>query len=389
MIFLVLWTRTRPFLELLDLSAAFDTVNHEILLHRIQIRLGISIRYCRENTDCESLGDLFCVKSMCNWGVCACSRGYAARFVGSEKNFRCVKIKKIGEKCSTDQTEGVCGAENSHCVDGRCQCNSGTEPRWGGETCLPPKTTTISESCSAGIGTCQSGQCVSGLDSLANYGGVPMNLLANSPWDKVPNTCACPIGFTASLPNGYDVAPSMGKKQPVCRPNAVGDLCFRDADCSQIRTASGHGGWTAGGARCINNQCSCSTANTSYKYDITGLYCATGLGLGDACAWYNDVPNSTIGICDGSVGLRCGNPCDLSVFDGSGNHSCVCDPGWKSGGGKCNRKVIGDSCYGDQNCKSIDYNAICVEGVCQSTAIIRQCSGMLLIFVAMVTVLVP
>ena len=41
MIFIVLWTGTRSFVVLPDLSAAFDIVDHGILLHRIHTGLGI------------------------------------------------------------------------------------------------------------------------------------------------------------------------------------------------------------------------------------------------------------------------------------------------------------------------------------------------------------
>ena len=59
------------------------------------------------------------------------------------------------------------------------------------------------------------------MDSLADYGGMPLDLLANSPFDEVPNTCACADGYTALLSNDYDVAPSMGKKRPVCKPSKL------------------------------------------------------------------------------------------------------------------------------------------------------------------------
>ena len=62
------------------------------------------------------------------------------------------------------------------------------------------------------------------------------------------------------------------------------------------------------------------------------------LGMGAACAWNNNVPDSNIGVCDGSIGLRCGNPCDLETLEGHGNHTCTCDPGWKEVSGTCTKR---------------------------------------------------
>ena len=48
-------------------------------------------RYCRGDADCEDLGELFCIKSHCEWGTCGCPRGEATMFLGSETKYGCVK----------------------------------------------------------------------------------------------------------------------------------------------------------------------------------------------------------------------------------------------------------------------------------------------------------
>lgn len=51
----------------------------------------------------------------------------------------------------------------------------------------------------------------------------------------------------------------------------------------------------------------------------------------------NIAVTSIVGVCDGSKGLRCGNPCDLEEFLGSGNHQCVCDVAYMDQAGTCQR----------------------------------------------------
>jgi len=171
------------------------------------ISLGHGHRMCTIDTDCEDLGSLSCVKSGCNWGVCGCSRGYAARFVGSSKGYRCVKLKKIGESCTTDDTTGVCGASNSDCVNGECTCDSGFEARWGGEECLSKQTPYPTETCSASLGAACGGSssCASNGAWNGAYSGTPVSDLPNSPFDDVPNVCACATGFRTVIPNDYDL----------------------------------------------------------------------------------------------------------------------------------------------------------------------------------------
>ena len=58
--------------------------------------IALGNRFCKENTDCEDLGkELECIKSACEWGICGCLRGYAARFTGSSSVFKCVPSKSM------------------------------------------------------------------------------------------------------------------------------------------------------------------------------------------------------------------------------------------------------------------------------------------------------
>lgn len=137
---------------------------------------GQAKRYCLEDSDCADLGKLECIRSFCEWGICSCPHGKAAKYLGSEKLFQCVEseyciirrgykvaaghhlnsnpafpVKKVGEKCSNDGDDGVCGALNSWCdeEDKKCKCNQGYVPMWGGELCALPQTTTYGETCSS------------------------------------------------------------------------------------------------------------------------------------------------------------------------------------------------------------------------------------------------
>jgi len=329
------------------------------------ISLGHGHRMCTIDSDCDDLGSLSCVKSGCNWGVCGCKRGYAARFVGSSKGYRCVKMKKIGESCTTDDTTGVCGASNSDCVNGECTCDSGFEARWGGEECLNKQTPYPTETCSASLGAACGGSssCASNGAWNGAYSGTPVSDLPNSPFDDVPNVCACATGFRTVIPNDYDLGAFVGSKVPTCEKIAVGDACHHDQDCGQISMPDGSGGWTTtNAAQCTNNMCECD--NNNYVPDITGLYCATALTYGDGCMYSNTAVNSTVGVCDGSMGLRCGDLCDLDEYLGNGDYTCMCDPSYTDSSGTCTAKTVGSSCFGDLNCRAISDTAVCLDNLC-------------------------
>ena len=50
-------------------------------------------RYCKVTSDCSDLGELECIKSFCEWGVCSCPQHKAAKYLGSDNLYRCVPRK--------------------------------------------------------------------------------------------------------------------------------------------------------------------------------------------------------------------------------------------------------------------------------------------------------
>ena len=64
----------------------------------LQLLLSVSTltagkKYCLKDDDCTELGDLYCIKSHCNRGICGCPKGEAAIFLGSKHKYGCVKGK--------------------------------------------------------------------------------------------------------------------------------------------------------------------------------------------------------------------------------------------------------------------------------------------------------
>ena len=53
----------------------------------------IAKRYCLNDEGCSDLGDLQCIKSMCEWGVCGCPYGKGAKYLGSDRLYQCVPCK--------------------------------------------------------------------------------------------------------------------------------------------------------------------------------------------------------------------------------------------------------------------------------------------------------
>lgn len=325
-------------------------------------------RYCRSDSDCHDLGNLECIYSACPLGICGCRRGKVARFLGSTDNFDCVPLVKIGEKCASAGDKGVCGASNSICRDGRCECINETlyEERWDGEACLPIKNAWASESCSDGIGTNKEGSegTCKGANWGYDYSGDLLKDLQSHPLDGVANVIACDEGKHISLPNAYDDSDFMGGKAPKCVPIKVGDVCILDDDCKHIKHPDGNtGNWKTGGGECFYDLCKCK--DDSNKPDITGIFCGKPLTHGATCATGNKANGSS--VCDGTKFLRCGDQCDTATLNKAENQrtwKCVCDPGWGTSATTCTSRKRGDHCYGDYNCKSLGINAICYKGKC-------------------------
>lgn len=341
-------------------------------------------RYCKQTSDCEDLGaELECIKSLCDWGICGCQRGFATKFVGSE--FKCAPLRKLGESCDTSGSEGVCAALNSRCdpADRICVCDKGQtnlEERWGGQACIAWSTDLYpSESYSTnGIGSCvaASGQTVTGKSGNAWSPAVPdanpgAVEVANFLWDYAPNVCACGTGYKTVLPNSFNVAAYMGGKKPMCAPIVVGDACVNNNDCQNIGDVNGNNG------KCTNNVCECHSSN--HVNDITGTVCGPALSAGTTCAWSNigiwQNGDQSVGVCDGTQGLRCGDVCSETDWITSNfNATCVCDASWVDNSGSCSKATVGSTCFGDANCKSLNLAAICVEGACQNGAAIMVIS---------------
>ncbi|CAH1779651.1 unnamed protein product [Owenia fusiformis] len=313
-----------------------------------------SHRLCKFDSDCDNLGDLICMKSGCDHGVCGCSRGKAARFYGSEKNFLCVDIKKIGESCSTDGLGplGVCGASNSYCNSetNRCDCNSGYVSVWGGERCANSNPEVgPSGTCSSSFdgGSCNnfggSSTCQSGSSPYSSYG------YGNGFLSMYPS-CSCPQGYRTNLRN--DVSLSLGfhgKKYPTCEPILHDELCIVDADCLSPTMV------------CRNNKCACD--NTTHVPDYSKMNCGVAVGKDIDCGAVSDE------VCDGSSGLVCLHGtgfCDINP--NMTISKCRCGPTHTESGSSCTEIGTGGTCYGDMNCKAISKNAICVDGACQDGA---------------------
>ena len=123
-------------------------------------------------------------------------------------------VRKIGEKCSNPGDSGVCAAIHSNCSEetGRCVCEEGYVPIWGGERCAPVQSTSAGETCSDSIGECEldSSQCRAEATDSFWYDVVS---------DNVP-TCACRNSERLVLMNhhvnNHEIVNFPSKKYPVC-----------------------------------------------------------------------------------------------------------------------------------------------------------------------------
>lgn len=333
------------------------------------VSVALGKRYCVDDADCSALGSLQCIKSSCSWGICGCPRGKVSRFLGSEKGFGCVKLAKVGQSCDPGSGR-PCGAVDSECSSGVCVCPTGKESRAGGEACLDLLDVVASETCSQAIGdnVAIGDSCDSGLDWWDGYGSNPLSLLADHPLDMVPNVVTCSDGYHTELVNDFESLGRgtgfVGGKLPVCVATKVGEQCLSDVDCSAIREDNG-GTWGLAGGKCVDNVCACN--DDTDTVDITGLFCGPALAFGVTCATDNEHANSTAGVCDGTQGLRCGDPCDLDSIQVDAitrDLTCVCDPAYTTSGTSCSAREVGDSCFGDLNCKAISDTAVCKNGSC-------------------------
>jgi len=305
-------------------------------------------KYCTQDSECEELGGLSCIKSSCNYGICACPRSTVARWLGSERLYQCVPLKKIGESCSTDGDAGVCGAPGSRCNGGTCECSSGVSV-WGGEYCATDSQKTgPGESCSNSIGSCS---LSSGSTCMSSTGVNWYDALTAFDYP----TCSCPNDKYLAISNWYFSFDYIGRKIPSCNNKLIGDFCLLNADCANI-----NGVGTS--AVCTNNACACPS-NTVQSYDTATCTNGTALGFGATCAG----TGYTGGACDGSLGLVCGDICTL-YESAPTSQTCVCGAYHTTSGSTCTARGIGSTCFGDQNCKGIGHNAICVDGKCENGA---------------------
>lgn len=315
-------------------------------------------RTCKDASDCDTLGTgLECIKNYCDWGICGCTRGTVARYLGSEKLFNCVPLKKIGESCSHNDETGICGADDSFCNnDNECQCDSGKVAMWGGEHCGDPTDVFATEQHTA------EDSCTGGPSNVEGTSYDPLQVL-----DSIPKSCACSAGSYTDLDNTFDATVSyfVGKKFPTCRTAKIGDMCINDNDCGTGMDCS-----------LSTNKCQCKAGYSYHNYEKTTCYNWDSTNVvslvGDDCSSK---------FCDASKGLICGDKCETNSTALS---RCTCGQNHITSGTSCTPRGVGSACYGDGNCKGFSARGICVDGSCQDGASVLV-PGLLLITLSVIT----
>jgi len=326
--------------------------------------------YCTMDSDCTYLGSsLACIKSSCNWGICGCPRGKAARYLGSDKLYQCVPLRKIGEACSFDGENGVCAAKNSECSsDGKCKCTGSYVSLWGGERCGEQDDNTIGDTCTyAGSTDKQLGKCDITGGTCQSF--TTANTYGYSLINKDTPTCACTNTQRLDFVNDFSQTHTdfLGRAKPQCVTLKIGETCLQDSDCPS-------------NAVCTSNKCACNSTYTASYGNVGCTLTSTLLTFGAKCA------GSVVGKeCDGSLGLVCGDSCNLNEV--AADKTCMCGAQYTTSGSTCVAKSAGASCYGDENCKGLGNNAVCVLNKCQTNGVAIATGSMLTMAISLLVLM--
>ncbi|XP_064640131.1 uncharacterized protein LOC135495433 isoform X2 [Lineus longissimus] len=313
--------------------------------------------YCKADDDCKHFGELKCIKSQCDYGICSCKPRYAARFFGDWGKFKCVPLRKIGEECSPDGKHGLCGAPNSVCNAKweECQCQAGSVPASGNERCVTLTQRLPGEYCTAEHTNCDANSINSAIDMYA------------------PPHIDCSSRQHLVLSNQLSDQYFLSSTYPMCKGNVIGSPCLEDNDCANIkeRNTGNNGDQIGGVCDTTTKKCKCKTA--SRVAQVGGTYCGLALAFDAVCTipgtWDNTAKARK--ICDGTKGLICGDPCvqTQTIL------KCKCAVTHTTSGTTCTARTEGSACFGDENCKAIALTAVCESSKCKSVPSFQTGSG--------------